>query len=145
MLKTVAALLFVTSLGNAAPAPNSNLDAAPTPVPTTAVPAQITQPGPPQDAQFQHGAVDPRGTDAQPLAVRVVSMPTALPHADEAAPGPPPEDGMSGLVWVAIILGAIQSLLLATVIYFVMQAANGTKRLAEALERMLARGDTHAP
>ncbi|HEY1632815.1 MAG TPA: hypothetical protein VGF56_15970 [Rhizomicrobium sp.] len=136
MLKTLAALLFVTSLGNAAPAPNSNLDATPAPVTTSPVPAQIVQPGPPQDAQFQHGVVDPRGTDAQPLAVRVVSMPAGLAHAEEGAP--PGEDN-AGLMWIAIVIGAIQSLLLAAAIYFVMQATNGTRRLADALERVLAK------
>jgi hypothetical protein len=144
MLKTLAALLFVTTLGNAAPAPSSNLDASPAPA---TPPAQLTQPGPPVDAQFQHGVVDPRGTDAQPLAVKVVSMPPmALPRADEMPPhGPPPDEGMSGLVWIAIVLGAIQSLLLAAVIYFVLQATNGARRMADAVERLLARGDTGAP
>ena len=140
MLKTLAALLLVTNLGNAAPAPNSNLDASPAPVTTSPTPSQVLQPGPPQDNQFQHGVVDPRGTDAQPLAVRVVAMPTGLAHAEEGPPpGPPPGEDNAGLIWVAIIVGAIQSLLLAAVIYFVMQATNGTRRLAEALERVLAK------
>ncbi|HEX3674159.1 MAG TPA: hypothetical protein VHU87_07775, partial [Rhizomicrobium sp.] len=73
MLTTLGAALFlVTALGNA---PNSNLDASP---PPATPPAQITQPGPPQDATIQHGVVDPRGTDAMPYVVRVVAMPPAI-------------------------------------------------------------------
>jgi hypothetical protein len=149
MLMTVAALMLVTSLGNAAPSVSSNLDAAPPPATAPVAAPQFTQPGPPADQTIQHGAVDPRGTDALPLAVKVVSMPPmGLPRADELPPrGPQPDQGMSGLVWVAIVLGALQSLLLAAVIYFVMQATNGTRRMADAVERLLAAraGDAQPP
>lgn len=142
MLTTLGAAFFlVTALGNTA-APNSNLDASP---PPATAPAQLSQPGPPQDATIQHGVVDPRGTDAMPYVVRVVAMPPAgLPRADETAPhGPPPDDGASTLAWIAIAFGVLQSLLMIGVIWFVMQAANGSRRVAEAVERALHRdGDT---
>jgi hypothetical protein len=135
MLKIAAALLLVTQLGNAAPAANSNLDASP---PPSTPPAQLTQPGPLADAQFQHGVVDPRGTDAQPLSVKVVSMPAMTPHIDDTAPhGPPPDD--SELVWLAIVFGIVQTALMAAVVYFLMQSSTATRRLADAVERTVGR------
>jgi hypothetical protein len=135
MLKIAAALLLVTQLGNAAPAANSNLDASP---PPSAPPAQLTQPGPPVDAQFQHGVVDPRGTDAQPLSVKVVAMPTMTPHIDDTGPhGPPPDD--SELVWLAIVFGIVQTALMSAVVYFLMQSSTATRRLADAVERTVGR------
>jgi hypothetical protein len=135
MLNLAAALLLATTLGNGGP--NPNLDASP---PPATPPAQLTQPGPPVDAQFQHGVVDPRGTDAQPLAVKVVSMPPmGLPKADDGPHGPPPDDGMGMLVWIAIVFGLVQSVLMGALVYFVMLASHNSRRMAEAVERSLAR------
>jgi hypothetical protein len=132
MLKFAVALAMMTTLGNAAPAPSSNLDASP---PPATPPTQFTQPGPPADSTIQHGVVDPRGTDAQPLAVRVVALPAAgLPHAEEPPPGPSPSD-TGGLAWIVAAFGALQSLLMIGLIYFVMQMANATRRMADAAER----------
>lgn len=137
MLKLAAALLLVTQLGNAAPAANSNLDASPAPA---TPPAQLTQPGPPADAQFQHGVVDPRGTDAQPLSVKVVAMPTMTPHIDDTGPhGPPPDDGSATLVWLAIVFGIVQTALMGAVVYFLMQSSVAARRLADAVERTVGR------
>jgi hypothetical protein len=135
MLKLAAALMMVTALGNVAtPAPNSNLDAAPPPA--NAQP-YVAQPGPPADANIQHGVIDMRGTDSQPLAVRVVAMPLVSPPKEMPPPAPPPSD--SGFVWIAVAFGALQSLLLIALVYFVMQMANGTRRMAEAIEHSLNR------
>ncbi|MGH6870496.1 MAG: hypothetical protein ACREHE_03225 [Rhizomicrobium sp.] len=132
MLKLAAALLLVTQLGNAAPAPNPNLDASP---PPAAPQPQITQPGPATDMQFQHGAVDPRGTDAQPLAVRVVSMPAPPPAAETSQPSPAPPAGPD---WFGDALGVIELLLLGALVFFVKQGADALRHAAMALER----GDT---
>jgi hypothetical protein len=135
MFKLAAVLTMVTALGNVAPPPsNPNLDAAP--LPANAQP-YVAQPGPPVDAQFQHGAVDPRGTDEQPLVVRVAAMPPVSPTKEMAPPAPPPSD--SGFIWIAVAFGVLQSLLLIALVYFVMQMANGTRRMAEAVERSLGR------
>ncbi len=135
MLNIAAALLLATTLGNTPV--NPNLDASP---PPATPPAQITQPGPPVDAQFQHGIVDPRGTDAQPLAVKVISLPsTGLPKADDGPHGPPPDEDNGALTWIVIVFGLIQSVLMFALVWFVMQSANASRRVAEAVERSLTR------
>ncbi|HTQ14299.1 MAG TPA: hypothetical protein VMH86_10525 [Rhizomicrobium sp.] len=143
MLKTAAALLLVTQLGNAAPAPNSNLDASP---PATASQqgaqngaAPYTQPGGATDTQFQHGAVDPRGTGAEPLVVRVAAMPPAPMQPQQPSPPGP------GLPLPVMLFGLVQILLLGAVVYFLMQSAAASRRMAEAVERLIARsGDGEA-
>jgi hypothetical protein len=130
-MNIATALMLVTVLGNA---PNPNLDASPAPANP---PAQFTQPGPPVDIQIQHGAVDPRGTDAQPLAVRVVAMPPAPPMMVSQPPQGPP----AGLPWFVFVFGLIQLLLMAAVIYVLAQSAQASRRVADAVERALARMD----
>ncbi|HEY2068500.1 MAG TPA: hypothetical protein VGG48_03010 [Rhizomicrobium sp.] len=140
MSNLAAALLLVTALGNA---PNPNLDAAPPSAQTNVSPApnQIMQPGPPQDQTIQHGIVDPKGTDAMPLAVKVVSMPPMPFEKPDMGPPPHPHSGGSTIAWVAIAFGAIQCLLMGAVIFFLMQSAEASRRMTEAVERALARGE----
>jgi len=131
MLKLAAALMMVTALGNAATsAPNPNLDA--TPPPANAQP-YVAQPGPPADATIQHGIVDPRGTDAQPLAVRLVNPPSAQNNAASDAlvrQLQAAQDGTRMLAWVAVILLGLQTLMFAAGLYFIVRLANDRRRIA---------------
>jgi hypothetical protein len=135
MLKLAAVLMMVTALGNVATPPsnaNPNLDAAPPPA--NAQP-YVAQPGPPADATIQHGAVDPRGTDAQPLAVRIVNPPAAQSGAGTDAlvqqlqAG---QDGMRLLAWIAVIFLALQTLMFAAGLYFIVRLSNEKKRMQRA-------------
>ncbi len=76
-----------------------------------------------------------------PLAVKVVSMPPLPFEKPQMGLPPHPHNSSSTIAWVAIVFGAIQCLLMGAVIFFLMQSADASRRMTEAVERALARGE----